>query len=202
MVRAFGAGGGGTWNYVQDTDPADAEEGETLYRTDTNEAKVYDGSAWHGLSITDHGELGNVTAGDHRSDSNIVTTVDGSSVSDFTTTNSLTDPSGKTHSGELAESQNTFSPTYTDSGQVTFNSGDTNVNVTSVPSGTNYLFAHGHTGGGDSTLSGITFDPDGASYENVIAGGQAFVFNGGVDKITISDNDSTGNTVDWFVFAP
>jgi len=69
--------GGPQFTYVQKSTPENPEEGETWYKTDTNEAKVYDGAAWQRLTVTDHGELGGVSVGQHRSDSNVRATVDG-----------------------------------------------------------------------------------------------------------------------------
>ncbi|MDH5019029.1 hypothetical protein [Halobacterium rubrum] len=63
--------------YVTDTAPDSPTEGETWYDLGTNEAKVYDGVDWHLLTVTDHSEVGGVSAGQHRSDANVRTTVDG-----------------------------------------------------------------------------------------------------------------------------
>jgi hypothetical protein len=79
--RARNASRGG-YDYVQGTEPTSPKEGETWYDTSTNvkEAYVYNGSQWLQLSVVDHGELGNIQAGDHRSDENIRQTVDGSNL--------------------------------------------------------------------------------------------------------------------------
>jgi hypothetical protein len=63
--------------YVTDAAPDNPEEGETWYDLGTNEAKVYDGVEWHLLTVTDHSEVGGVQAGQHRSDANIQSVVDG-----------------------------------------------------------------------------------------------------------------------------
>lgn len=65
------------FTYVSSTAPTAPEEGETWYDTSANEAKVYDGVSWLKLTVTDHAELGNVSAGQHRSDANIQSVVDG-----------------------------------------------------------------------------------------------------------------------------
>ncbi|SEW10098.1 hypothetical protein [Halobacterium jilantaiense] len=63
--------------YVADAAPENPSEGETWYDLGTNEAKVYDGVEWHLLTVTDHSEVGGVSAGQHRSDANVRATVDG-----------------------------------------------------------------------------------------------------------------------------
>jgi len=63
--------------YVAGSEPANPEEGETWYDLEANEAKVYDGASWHLLTVTEHTEIGGVSAGQHRSDANIRSTVDG-----------------------------------------------------------------------------------------------------------------------------
>jgi len=63
--------------YVRETEPENPEEGETWYDLNGNEAKVYDGGVWHLLTVTEHSEIGGVSAGQHRSDANIRSTVDG-----------------------------------------------------------------------------------------------------------------------------
>lgn|GEM_PF-4956527 len=65
------------FTYVSDSEPANPDEGETWYDTNANEAKVYDGVSWQRLTVTDHGEIGSVSAGQHRSDENIQSVVDG-----------------------------------------------------------------------------------------------------------------------------
>jgi hypothetical protein len=65
------------FTYVSDTAPTAPEEGETWYDTSTSEAKAYDGVSWLKLTVTDHAELGSVSAGQHRSDANIQSVVDG-----------------------------------------------------------------------------------------------------------------------------
>jgi len=65
------------FTHVQDNEPANPGEGETWYDLGENEAFVYDGASWHSMSVSNHDELGSVSAGQHRSDSNIRATVDG-----------------------------------------------------------------------------------------------------------------------------
>ncbi|MFB6087857.1 MAG: hypothetical protein ABEJ85_04990, partial [Haloarculaceae archaeon] len=65
------------YDYVQTAQPGDPKEGETWYDVDGDAAFVYDGASWVQMTVTDHAQLSGVTAGAHRTDSNIVSTVDG-----------------------------------------------------------------------------------------------------------------------------
>ncbi len=65
MPSAGGGGGGGGFDYVQDGEPAEAQEGEEWYDTGANEAYVYDGTTWHKMSVVDHAELSGIGSGDH-----------------------------------------------------------------------------------------------------------------------------------------
>ncbi|WP_232703154.1 hypothetical protein [Halobacterium wangiae] len=78
-MGVWGSGGSGFqgYDYVQTDQPANPEEGQTWYDVDGDAAFVYDGAAWLEMTVTDHGQLSGVTAGAHRSDANIRTTVDG-----------------------------------------------------------------------------------------------------------------------------
>lgn len=64
-----GGSSGTSYDYIQDTDPTadnDVEVGETWFDTTNNEPKIYDGSTWNSLSVTDHSQLSGITEGDHR----------------------------------------------------------------------------------------------------------------------------------------
>jgi len=52
-----GGGGGGGWDYVQDSEPAGAEAGESWYDTGSGVVKVYTGSGWSEMTVTDYSEL-------------------------------------------------------------------------------------------------------------------------------------------------
>jgi len=58
-------GGGGGFDYVQPAQPSDAKVGEEWYDSDASEAKVYDGSTWHKMTVGQHAELGGVGVDDH-----------------------------------------------------------------------------------------------------------------------------------------
>jgi len=52
------------FDYVGASDPGGADLGETLYRTDTGESKVYDGAAWKVYTVDDFSEIsGTASAG-------------------------------------------------------------------------------------------------------------------------------------------
>ncbi|GAA0276968.1 hypothetical protein [Halobacterium noricense] len=75
-------GQGGTtdfqgYDYVQTAQPAEPKEGQTWYDLDADSAMVYDGAAWKNMTVTDHGQLSGITADAHRTDSNIISVVDG-----------------------------------------------------------------------------------------------------------------------------
>ncbi len=65
--RSGGGGGGGGFDYVQDPEPAEPEEGEEWYDTGDNGAFVYDGSEWIEQTITTHDKLAGVTPDQHHS---------------------------------------------------------------------------------------------------------------------------------------
>jgi len=65
MTLGYSSSPSNSYDYVQDTEPADPEEGETWYSYAEDEARVYDGSAWQNQTVTDHGELKNVSVDDH-----------------------------------------------------------------------------------------------------------------------------------------
>jgi len=66
MTLGYSAGGGGGgYQYIQPDEPANPETGEKWLDTSVGESFVYDGSAWQSTTVTDHGELANVSAGDH-----------------------------------------------------------------------------------------------------------------------------------------
>lgn len=75
-----GGAGGGAYTYAGDSQPADPVEGETWYDTGANEAYVFDGASWVKQTVVDHRELSGISAGQHRSDQNIRSTVDGANV--------------------------------------------------------------------------------------------------------------------------
>ncbi len=64
MARYSGASGG-TWDYVQTTEPADAEEGEDWYHPTDNEGFVYDGATWQKITVGEHAELGGISTWQH-----------------------------------------------------------------------------------------------------------------------------------------
>jgi len=78
-VGVWGSGGSefAGYDYVQTDPPSNPSEGETWYDVDADGAFVYDGAGWVEMTVTDHGQLSGIQAGQHRSDSNIITTVDG-----------------------------------------------------------------------------------------------------------------------------
>ncbi|WP_254279206.1 hypothetical protein [Haloarcula marina] len=64
------ASAGGGWDYVQATEPANPEKGDSWYDTDggadgQGEAKVYDGSTWDVTGYISHDQLNNVAPADH-----------------------------------------------------------------------------------------------------------------------------------------
>lgn len=65
MTGIVGGGGGSAFTYVQAGAPNGAEEGESWYDTDADQAYVYDGAAWIETTVTDHGQLSGVTSSDH-----------------------------------------------------------------------------------------------------------------------------------------
>lgn len=46
MVTVISGGGGGGIDYVQDSEPTDAEEGEEWYDKDADKTYIYDGTTW------------------------------------------------------------------------------------------------------------------------------------------------------------
>ncbi|MFC7140020.1 hypothetical protein ACFQMA_09260 [Halosimplex aquaticum] len=75
MSPAFSGAPAHQFDYVQSAEPSNPEGGESWFDTDTAETKVYDGSAgtWALMTVTDHGELASVAAGDHFSPGNVLT---------------------------------------------------------------------------------------------------------------------------------
>jgi len=73
MVGRSGGGGGGGFDYVQDPEPTDPEEGEQWYDTgdDPGSAYVYDGAGWIEQTIADHSELSGISSSDHHERPNI-----------------------------------------------------------------------------------------------------------------------------------
>ncbi|GAB7012039.1 hypothetical protein [Halolamina salina] len=67
MVSIYGGSGGGGFDYVQDPQPQDPQEGEEWYDTGSDSAFVYDGSAWVEQTITDHSKLSGISSSDHHS---------------------------------------------------------------------------------------------------------------------------------------
>ena len=69
MVGISGGGGGdgGGYNYVQDAEPADPDEGEEWYDSWNNAAFVYDGTVWIEQTVADHSQLTGVNQDDHHS---------------------------------------------------------------------------------------------------------------------------------------
>ena len=69
MVGISGGGGGdgGGYNYVQDAEPADPDEGEEWYDSWNNAAFVYDGTIWIEQTVADHSQLTGVNQDDHHS---------------------------------------------------------------------------------------------------------------------------------------
>jgi len=66
MTLGYSAGGGGGgYDYIQSTEPSNPETGEEWLDTSEGESYVFDGSTWQSTTVTDHGELANVSAGDH-----------------------------------------------------------------------------------------------------------------------------------------
>jgi len=65
MTPNLSGGGGGGYDYVQDSQPADPEIGESWFDTGAGSAFVWDGSAWVEQTVVDHGQLGGVSAADH-----------------------------------------------------------------------------------------------------------------------------------------
>jgi len=67
----FVGGAGGSFDYVQDSEPDAPLKGESWYDTDANggdgEVKVYDGSAWNVTGFTSHGDLTGITVDAHHS---------------------------------------------------------------------------------------------------------------------------------------
>lgn len=66
MADASSPGGGG-FDYVQDStnSPTSPKLGDEWYQPDQNDAKVYDGTEWKDLKISDHTQLSNVSEGQH-----------------------------------------------------------------------------------------------------------------------------------------
>lgn len=103
MPGGSAGGAGGGFDYVQDAEPANAEEGEEWYDTGADKAYVFDGAAWVEQTVVDHSQLSGIGTTDHRTDSNVQNAVDGSTLSDLALSTSLTDPAGVQHTSELAE---------------------------------------------------------------------------------------------------
>ena len=79
-MTGISSGGGGGYDYVEASYPSDAKEGESLYHLTENAAYVYTGTEWVEQTVTDHSQLSGVSAGDHRTDSNVRATVDGANI--------------------------------------------------------------------------------------------------------------------------
>lgn len=77
MTANFTGGGrGGAFTYASSVEPTDPVQGETWWNPDTSEAKVYlSNGTWDLLTVTDHSEIGNVSKGQHRTDSQITSLV-------------------------------------------------------------------------------------------------------------------------------
>jgi hypothetical protein len=68
MVSIYGgSGGGGGFDYVQDSTPQDPEEGEEWYDTGADAAYVNTGTEWVEQTVTEHSKLSGVGADDHHS---------------------------------------------------------------------------------------------------------------------------------------
>ncbi|QLG27715.1 hypothetical protein HUG10_09190 [Halorarum halophilum] len=65
MTGIVGGGGGGGYDYVQNPEPVDPEEGEEWYETGANKAFVFDGAAWIEQTVTSHGALSDLDQDDH-----------------------------------------------------------------------------------------------------------------------------------------
>lgn len=67
----FVGGAGGSFDYVQDSQPDAPLKGESWYDTDANggdgEVKVYDGAEWNITGFTSHGDLTGITVDAHHS---------------------------------------------------------------------------------------------------------------------------------------
>jgi len=59
------------FSFVNTSEPADAEEGQTWYDPGDDVARVYNGNSWEQMNITQHGSLSGVTEGQHRSDQRV-----------------------------------------------------------------------------------------------------------------------------------
>jgi len=69
-MAGLSAGGGGAFTYIQATEPADPQKGESWYDTDggtdgNGEAKVYDGTEWDVTGYISHDQLNNISPADH-----------------------------------------------------------------------------------------------------------------------------------------
>ena len=119
-MGVWGSGGSefAGYDYVQTDPPANPSEGQTWYDVDADGAFVYDGAGWVEMTVTDHGQLSGIQAGQHRSDSNIISTVDGQVDADTV---------DGSHASDLG------APNSTDTGNVETGWTSSNFNRTSIP---------------------------------------------------------------------
>jgi len=158
--------------YVRETEPENPEEGETWYDLNANEAKVYDGGVWHLLTVTEHSEIGGISAGQHRSDSNIRSTVDGQVDADTVDGQHASDLGGLTGMSDFRYDFNISSADTSGGGESGAKSTDnpvwvTNINL-QVDAGTggtasDYVTTTAYVSLGGKRLVEVSYTDDGAS---------------------------------------